>query len=569
MSPEREEPEPLHPSDSPDRHGIPEDTGPAPAPPRIAQAGLAAACLASIALLWWLAAFVTDDALITLRYARNLVEGHGIVWNPGEGPVEGYSNFLHLLIGAAAIAGDAPPLIVLRWLNRVAALGLVFATWLWALRTCQKPALAAGVALLLALNAPLAFWASSGLETALYTLSVTLGLYFALAAPPHVRVWAAAPFLVAALTRAEGPIFPLTVAIVTAGAAVWRQGGLRPGLGDFLREHAAWLLLFGVPYCAYFAWRVGYFGYLLPNSVYIKAVTQDPGVVDAEFLAWNAPLLLLALAAPYRRLGAKAVVPLLLIGIHLAMLYEVKVSVSYLERFFLPVIPGAIVLAVASLDRIASRFGRPGGEATARRAGLAAAALGLAGLVGWSLFHPQIGVDAAHRKIARLNHRMLNRVQVADWLSSRLEPDARITLPDVGTVAYLLPNPIDDAFGLNNVDYPHRFNHGRENYVMYLATRRPDAIVVTTMQPDRFVMKYVTDAWLRKVVLDQRYPRRARFLNPLDPYHYWVHVSATPQRLRPQRLPSLLPEPIDAQLFRVAELIEQTRRAIAARDRPR
>jgi hypothetical protein len=34
-----------------------------------------------------------DDALISLRYAANLAQGHGLVWNPGEWPrVEGYTN---------------------------------------------------------------------------------------------------------------------------------------------------------------------------------------------------------------------------------------------------------------------------------------------------------------------------------------------------------------------------------------------------------------------------------------------------------------------------------------------
>ncbi len=45
--------------------------------------------------------FVTDDAFISFRYARNLVLGHGLRFNPGEHlPVEGYSNFLWVLICA-------------------------------------------------------------------------------------------------------------------------------------------------------------------------------------------------------------------------------------------------------------------------------------------------------------------------------------------------------------------------------------------------------------------------------------------------------------------------------------
>jgi arabinofuranosyltransferase len=33
-----------------------------------------------------------DDAMISMRYARNLAAGHGLVWNPGAEPVEGYTN---------------------------------------------------------------------------------------------------------------------------------------------------------------------------------------------------------------------------------------------------------------------------------------------------------------------------------------------------------------------------------------------------------------------------------------------------------------------------------------------
>ncbi|MFH1721880.1 MAG: hypothetical protein ABH950_04655 [Candidatus Altiarchaeota archaeon] len=38
-----------------------------------------------------------DDAMISMRYARNLAEGHGLRWNPGGEYVEGYSNFLFVL----------------------------------------------------------------------------------------------------------------------------------------------------------------------------------------------------------------------------------------------------------------------------------------------------------------------------------------------------------------------------------------------------------------------------------------------------------------------------------------
>jgi hypothetical protein len=40
----------------------------------------------------WRFRFTVDDAFISLQYARNLVEGHGLVFNLGK-RVEGYSNF--------------------------------------------------------------------------------------------------------------------------------------------------------------------------------------------------------------------------------------------------------------------------------------------------------------------------------------------------------------------------------------------------------------------------------------------------------------------------------------------
>jgi len=51
---------------------------------------------------------LVDDAFISFRYARNLVDGFGLVWNPGEF-LEGYTNFLWVMIVAAGMKlGLAP-----------------------------------------------------------------------------------------------------------------------------------------------------------------------------------------------------------------------------------------------------------------------------------------------------------------------------------------------------------------------------------------------------------------------------------------------------------------------------
>ena len=83
------------------------DSGSAPAqPPSSLQTTLTVLCLLLVfvfACLFFIDA-TSDDAYITMRYARNAAAGEGIVYNPGE-RVEGYSNplWLGLLVVAATI----------------------------------------------------------------------------------------------------------------------------------------------------------------------------------------------------------------------------------------------------------------------------------------------------------------------------------------------------------------------------------------------------------------------------------------------------------------------------------
>ena len=51
----------------------------------------------------WESRWIQDDAYISFRYARNLVEGDGLVFNPGD-RVEGYTNFLWTMVAAVPLA---------------------------------------------------------------------------------------------------------------------------------------------------------------------------------------------------------------------------------------------------------------------------------------------------------------------------------------------------------------------------------------------------------------------------------------------------------------------------------
>ncbi|RYF11168.1 MAG: hypothetical protein EOO40_03820, partial [Deltaproteobacteria bacterium] len=49
-----------------------------------------------------------EDAMISMRYARNFQEGFGLTWNKGEGRVEGYTNLLWTLWMSLAHAIGLP-----------------------------------------------------------------------------------------------------------------------------------------------------------------------------------------------------------------------------------------------------------------------------------------------------------------------------------------------------------------------------------------------------------------------------------------------------------------------------
>src|SRR5437899_1439902 len=72
--------------------------------------------------------FYHDDAFIGLRYARNLISGHGLVWNGGE-RVEGYTNGLFTLLEGLLGATGVDLIVASRVINISAFAGFVLIAW--------------------------------------------------------------------------------------------------------------------------------------------------------------------------------------------------------------------------------------------------------------------------------------------------------------------------------------------------------------------------------------------------------------------------------------------------------
>ena len=299
-----------------------------------------------VGMLVWLAGlswFLTDDAFISFRYVRNLLEGHGLVFNPGE-YVEGYSNFLWVLELAAAwgLFGVRPEQAA-PWLS-VACTGATLAVMLWwVARTpdLRHRSWVAWMALgLVCTSATFAVWTSGGgLETRQFTFFVVLAVV-CLLVRGHRRgglLAASLALAAAALTRPEGPLIAACCFAWFVAQRMAETGRWRPDR-EILRSLAYLVAPFVIVVAAHFAFRYAYYGEWLPNTYYAKHVRAwyESGFryLCAAALETGlyllAPLAFVALRARWKvRRDPGYALPLLCIVVHMA--YVMRIGGDHFE----------------------------------------------------------------------------------------------------------------------------------------------------------------------------------------------------------------------------------------------
>ncbi len=233
-----------------------------------------------------------DDVFIFLRTARNLAEHGELTFNPG---AQG--------TGGARVEGTSSPawtlLLALLWRMGFHGLGvakigsLLMAALVPAVcgvaaaRAAPGRRLAVVVpAVALAFDADLASWASSGMDTPLWTVSCVACV--AVAARPDL---AAIALGLLAWVRPEGPLFAAlgVAALARDRRALLRLGGLA-----------------AAPILVLTALRVGYFHALVPNTFWAKMNAADgkdftgAGYLASAFLRRPMLLLVLPVAALVR-----------------------------------------------------------------------------------------------------------------------------------------------------------------------------------------------------------------------------------------------------------------------------
>ncbi len=312
--------------------------------------------------------FVCDDAYISFRYAKNFAHGLGLTFNPGnvDGPVEGYTNFLWVLLMAAGeIMGVAAPVFSLI-LSIACGAGLLLLVGQFLSEPSRGGSQSTAVigGLLFATFPPLAMWSTGGLATMSVALALT-GLFAALWLDP-TRPRLGLGLACAAcgvLLRADG-IGVVGLILATSGLVAWgsQRAALRKAV---ILIGVASLALFG----AHAAFRLSYYGDWLPNTARAKVTLDELPETLKHGIQIRGTNYLIAFVLTFPSVVLGVLGPLLLLGRNRSQrtwvipavlticghwLYARQVGGDFMAmgRFLVPTLPLIVLVSAMLLGRV-------------------------------------------------------------------------------------------------------------------------------------------------------------------------------------------------------------------------
>ncbi|MHA1460337.1 MAG: hypothetical protein ACTSO8_02550, partial [Promethearchaeota archaeon] len=220
-------------------------------------------------LLFW--NFIIDDAFITFRYAKNLYSNQQIVFNVGEIPVEGYSNFLWVLLMTVSFPLNIDPIIFSKISGMIFCHLSVLVLYKLAFLLNKSEKFCNFVIIFYVLTPNVALWSVGGLETSLFSFLLLVSVYFFIidiSKRKNNPIKISPLFLVLlSLTRHEGLIvFGITCAFFTYLLFKNKEVSNIQKLYQLL----CFAGFFAIFYAPYFFWRVFYYSNILPHTFSAK-----------------------------------------------------------------------------------------------------------------------------------------------------------------------------------------------------------------------------------------------------------------------------------------------------------
>ncbi|MDP8239944.1 MAG: hypothetical protein P9X24_12710 [Candidatus Hatepunaea meridiana] len=294
---------------------------------------------------------LVDDAFISFRYAKNLVEGNGLVFNPGE-RVEGYTNFLWVIFMAGGLLIGVQPEHFAIYLSIPIYIGCLVLTYLLALKILKRRTLSLIVMTLVGTNWTVASFATSGLETPLQLLEFLTVAYVISLGTEKGWNWQRTLALsvvlnIAILTRPDAVI----IAVIALVYYYKTHNNIR------LKE----IIIIAVPFLLiafpYLIWKITYYKSLFPNSFQAK-VHGLSGITYGLFYVYLFclcyllfPYVILLIAKWKNLVRSNHTIGFCTVSLLSWVIYIIVIGGDFMEfRFFVPVIPLLMILIVYVIE---------------------------------------------------------------------------------------------------------------------------------------------------------------------------------------------------------------------------
>ena len=409
-----------------------------------------------------------DDAMVSMRYARNVARGAGLVWNPGSSPVEGFTN--PLWVGYMTAVHLLPlPLAKTSLVIQLTAAVLLTLNLLVVREIAQSvsngsDAVSLGAVVLTASYLPINNWGLQGMEVSLLVLVMSVTQCLALRSIADGRFRWSQYVLLGASTLVR-----LDIAVPLVGLMLFHLLVDRPNR----RQHLVWGVASLVVWVTLqTVFRLWYFGDFLPNTYYLKMTGYPviPRVIHGSFVlaqfVWRFNPLLFAL--PFVLIasrGRRAALPLWMLLVQ--MLYSVWVGGDAWEywggsnRYISIAMPGFFAMLSYSLFFTTQTLVNAL-EPVQRRPRMGAfvfAVLIIVAVVSADSIH---GPDAwaevllirapLHTGTGDENH---HEVEEAQRLRAVTTPEATVAVTRAGTIPYFSDRQSIDLLGKNDRHVAH------------------------------------------------------------------------------------------------------------------
>jgi len=391
--------------------------------------------------------FTIDDAYISLRFARNLASGYGLLFSTdGSPPVEGYTNFLWTVMQTPLFILKLPDNIILHSIKLVGivfGIGIIVVTYSLIRLVTSDDAVGLLGALLLAAIPQLSFWAIGGLETTMYIFWLLMGIYIYLVEQRNgkAHIWSMIFFALMALTRPEGLFLVVAILLWELATCFLKRNKLE--ISRRIRYLIPGATVFALIYGVYFLWRYSYYGFLLPNTFYARSGTL--GILQilrrlyemAPFVACLLPLAAFAWFGYFRskiRNQEKEILSVVLLVL-IAFSFASKREWMPGFRYELPFVPILILFSSVGIHQML--LNNAEGPTCQWRSYVTK--LGVLLCLGMFLLYPAVKLQRSTHYTDELNRA---HVTLGKWLRKYAPKDASYASWDMGAVPYYSELPL-------------------------------------------------------------------------------------------------------------------------------